>query len=266
MNKKPLKIAVSGASGRMGKLIINEILFRNDISLALAISHEKNPINNPIFKNKNNKIPIFNTLVNTSKLFDVLIDFSNPSGTMKYLEFCVKYNKNIVIGTTGFNAEEKKKIESASKKIRIVLSSNFSIGINIIHNLLKTITPLKGNNSDIEIIDYHHRNKIDAPSGTSIEMGETISKSMSLDLKNNSIYTRHGNIGIRPSKKIGFSSIRAGNIVGKHTIIFANEEEQLEITHKAINRKSFVKGALQAAIWLNSQTIGLFNMNNVLQL
>lgn len=264
MQKKPLRIAVSGASGRIGKLLIKEILQRKDVSLALAISHKNHQTNNSILKNHNITFPIYHSLENTNKLFDVLIDFSHPSGTMKYLKFCKQYNKNIIIGTTGFNTNENKEIQLASEKIKIVLSSNFSIGINLIHNLLKKITVIKGQDSDIEIIEYHHRNKIDSPSGTALEMGKTISESMNLNLINNAIYARYGNLGVRPNKKIGFSSIRAGNIIGKHTVIFANSDEEIEITHKAINRKSFVTGAIKAAIWLQSQKIGLFNMNHVL--
>lgn len=264
MKKKPLKIAISGALGRMGKLLINEIQQRKDLSLNLAIVYNKNQIDDAVLKKNNITIPISHSLKNQNNKFDVLIDFSHPQGTMEYLDFCLKHKKSMVIGTTGFNTQEQKKIYIASKKIKIVKSSNFSIGINIIHNILHNITKTNGKNLDIEIIEYHHRNKIDAPSGTAIELGETILKSMNLKIENNSIFNRYGNTGIRPNQKIGFSSIRAGNIVGKHTILFANNEEQIEITHKAINRLSFVKGAIQAAKWIVFQNAGLFNMQQVL--
>ncbi|BBI01131.1 dihydrodipicolinate reductase [Buchnera aphidicola (Nipponaphis monzeni)] len=270
MNNQNLKIAVTGALGRMGSLLIKEILKKKNIILSLAIVKNKSSVlhfrKQLCIKNKNVNFIICDSLKHQNKKFDILIDFSQPSASMKYLEYCVQHNKHLIIGTTGFNTIENETIKLASKKISIIQSSNFSIGINLIFNLLKDVTSIMSNNSDIEIIESHHRNKVDAPSGTAIEMGKIISKIMKIELDNNSIYHRVGNVGVRPNKKIGFSSIRAGNIIGEHTVMFANNDEEVLITHKAINRLSFIKGVIKAALWLPSQKNGLFNMKHVLNI
>ncbi|HXK00318.1 MAG TPA: 4-hydroxy-tetrahydrodipicolinate reductase, partial [Buchnera sp. (in: enterobacteria)] len=270
MKKKPIRLGISGALGRMGKTLIKEITKEKNVILNTAIVRKKN-----IFVQKDIGeiinigaigIKISTSLEEEIDNFDVLIDFSTPNNTMENLNICAKYKKNIVIGTTGFNQIEKNNIQSISNKIGIILSTNFSIGINIILKLLEITTHAISNDTDIEIIESHHRNKIDAPSGTALTLGETIAKTMKWNLDSNSLYRKKGLIGKREKQKIGFSMIRAGDIVGEHTVIFANTGERLEISHKASNRIPFSQGAIQAAIWLYTKKTGLFNMQDVLNI
>ncbi|CAL4319768.1 4-hydroxy-tetrahydrodipicolinate reductase [Buchnera aphidicola] len=271
MNKtkqKKTRIAIAGAMGRMGITLIKEIQKNKNTILSAALVLKNNPF---ITKDIGEIIGIgrvgvliSDTLDEKQHDFDVLIDFTKSSSTLKYLKQCSMLKKNIVIGTTGFSQEEKSIIQSYSKKIAIVMSSNFSIGINLLLQLVQKTTETIGDKSDIEIIEYHHRNKLDAPSGTALSIGEAIAKVMNWDLKKQSIYSREKNKKIREQNKIGFSTIRAGDIIGKHTVMYASDGEQINITHIASNRHAFSKGAIQAAIWLHQKKIGLFNMEHVL--
>ncbi|UDG80529.1 4-hydroxy-tetrahydrodipicolinate reductase [Candidatus Annandia pinicola] len=264
MNQK-IRIAISGAYGRMGKSIISIIDKIKILQLTVLLINENKTLFNIINKNKLNNIKISKNFENIHDLFDILIDFTCPKSTMKYLSLCYKYKKKIIIGTTGFNEIEKEKIKKYSKKIAILLSSNFSIGINLILNILEKITKIIGNESDIEIIEFHHKNKKDSPSGTALTIGETIAKSMNLSLNKIAIYNRNKFNEKRKKNSIGFSTIRAGDTIGEHTVIFANKGERIEITHKASSRITFAKGALKASIWLNKKKNGLFSMKNVLK-
>ncbi|QCI15837.1 4-hydroxy-tetrahydrodipicolinate reductase [Buchnera aphidicola] len=267
MNKK-VRIAITGPMGRMGQILIKEIQKNEHVSLSAALVQDKHELINKDIGEILGIGKIGVLISNQSNIkqndFDILIDFTKPSSTLKYLEYCNKFNKNIVIGTTGFSKREINIIESCSKNIGIVISSNFSIGINLLLQLVKKTTEIIGNNSDINIIEYHHRNKIDAPSGTALEIGKVISKVMNWDLNTNSIYYQKGITGIRETNKIGFSIIRAGDIVGKHTVMFSSFGEEIKITHTASNRISFAQGAIQSALWIYRQNKGLFNMKDVL--
>ncbi|XBC44773.1 MAG: 4-hydroxy-tetrahydrodipicolinate reductase [Buchnera aphidicola (Schlechtendalia chinensis)] len=273
MQIQPFKIAISGALGKMGKNLIKELYTNHykDISLSAAIVKKgnnlvKKDIGKAIGIGKIG-ISITDSIKSKENNFDLLIDFTNPNNTIKNLNFCALNNKKIVIGTTGFSEAHIKIIKTFSKSIGIVISPNYSIGINIILNLLKKTTPIIGEKFDIEIVDIHHREKKDAPSGTSIEIGKVISKSMNWNFHEKAIYSRSNRTEKRKNNEIGFSSIRAGDIVGEHKVIFANSGEQIEITHKATNRLPFSKGAIQAAQWLMLQKkTGLFNMSNVLNI
>lgn len=206
-----------------------------------------------------------NEIKNIIDKFDVLIDFTAPDNTIKNVLFCKENKKFIVIGTTGFNKKEKNKIMQASLDIGIVLSPNFSIGINLIKKLIQKTTTIIGKKTDIDIIDIHHRNKLDAPSGTAIDIGELIAKIMNIDLEKNSIYLKKGINKKRNKNKIGFSIIRTGNVFGEHSVIFTDENEQIEIKHKAFNRMPFAYGALNAAKWLlKNKKNGLYNMQDIL--
>lgn len=263
MIKEKIKIIISGAFGRMGSEIIKKVSKNSKIQLIAALENEKSKKK----KIKENiKIISINDLKNKKKYnFDIIIDFSHPDYTMKLIEFCFKNNKNIVIGTTGFDKYQLKKIKLYSEKIAIVYSANFSIGINIIHNLIKNICNIIEKKTDIEIIETHHRKKIDAPSGTALQLGKKISNFMKWNFNKSAIFHRHGNIGIRENKKIGFSVIRSGKVIGEHTILFDNHDEQLFITHKAMNRSTFAKGALKSALWVYKKKNGLFNMSHVIK-
>lgn len=264
MNKK-IRIAISGAYGRMGESIINIIDKIKNLQLTVLLVNKNKLSFNNINKNKINNIKISNNFENIYNLFDILIDFTCPKSTMKYLSLCYKYKKKIVIGTTGFNKIEKEEIKKYSRKIAILLSSNFSIGINLMLSILEKITKIIGNESDIEIIEFHHKNKKDAPSGTALTIGETIAKNMNLNLNEIAVYNRNKTNEKRKKNSIGFSTIRAGDTIGEHTVIFANKGERIEITHKASSRITFAKGALKASIWLNEKEKGLFSMKNVLK-
>ncbi|VFP78077.1 4-hydroxy-tetrahydrodipicolinate reductase [Buchnera aphidicola (Cinara cuneomaculata)] len=264
-------VVISGALGRMGKILIKEIKKNKYISLKYGLIknteikyHDNNNQNDLLNKNK-----IFTTLKILKKnknisSFDTIIDFSTPLATIKLIKYCIKNKKKMIIGTTGFNSLQINKIKQASKIIPILYSPNFSIGINMIHKIIEYMSHILGNNSDIEIIESHHRNKIDAPSGTALQLGKIISKTMNWNFKKSAIFSRHGNIGIRKNHTIGFSTIREGITIGEHTVLFSNEYEKISIIHKANNRSVFAKGALQAAIWIYNKKNGLYNMSDVI--
>jgi 4-hydroxy-tetrahydrodipicolinate reductase len=266
--KKKLRIVITGPMGRMGKMLIQETKKNDSISLKAALVQNNSPfIGQDVGKAigiEQIGISISNKLNIKENDFDVLIDFTEPNATLKYLEYCNQFKKNIVIGTTGFSKQNLDIIKKYSKNISIVLSSNFSIGINLMFQLIKNTTKILGHQSDIDIIEYHHRNKIDAPSGTALTMGKIISQVMNWDLSEHSIYYRKGITGIREKEKIGFSSIRTGDIIGKHIVMFSSHGEEITLKHTASNRASFAKGAIASALWLKKQKPGLFDMMDVL--
>ncbi|CAL4319349.1 4-hydroxy-tetrahydrodipicolinate reductase [Buchnera aphidicola (Chaitophorus sp. 3695)] len=267
MHKKIIKIAISGALGKMGKCLIKEIKNFEKLKLNTIIIKKNKDIKKKdskiLKKLKKNKINIY-TKIKNPKDFDILIDFTNPQNTIKNLNFCYKHNKKIIIGTTGLSQENYLDIKKKSKKISILHSTNFSIGINLILNLLKTTTKKIGKRSDIEIIESHHRHKIDSPSGTAITLGKFIAKNMKLNFHDIAVYDRNKSNYHRKKNEIGFSSIRAGKTVGKHSILFSTKGEEITIKHQAFNRKPFSQGALEGAIWIYNKKNGLFTINDVL--
>ncbi|VFP81017.1 4-hydroxy-tetrahydrodipicolinate reductase [Buchnera aphidicola (Cinara kochiana kochiana)] len=266
------KVVISGALGRMGKILIKEIKKNKYIKLIYGLIQKKQMKNylNDDQKSSTNKKNFFTTLnalrKNKNTLsFDTLIDFSTPYTTIKMVEYCIKYKKKMIIGTTGFNPAQMNTIKQASKIIPILYSPNFSIGINVMHKIIQYMSHILGNSADIEIIEAHHRHKIDAPSGTALQLGKIISKSMNWNFSKSAVFSRYGNIGIRKKHTIGFSTIREGNTIGEHTVLFSNDYEKISIVHKAIHRSAFAKGALQAAIWIHSKKTGLYKMSDVLK-
>jgi 4-hydroxy-tetrahydrodipicolinate reductase len=198
--------------------------------------------------------------------FDVLIDFTRPDASMNYIEICRQAGKKVVIGTTGYSDAQKALIAEAADDVGIVMAPNFSVGVNLSLKLLEMTAKVMGDYTDIEVIEAHHRHKVDAPSGTALRMGEVVAAALGRDLKDCAIYGREGDTGARDRKTIGFSTIRAGDIVGEHTVMFADEGERLEITHKASSRMTFANGAVRAASWLGDKPRGLFDMQDVLGL
>ncbi|CAL4319767.1 4-hydroxy-tetrahydrodipicolinate reductase [Buchnera aphidicola (Eriosoma grossulariae)] len=247
-----IKIAISGALGRMGSILIQEIEKNKNLKLTVALTqHHDDLIGEDVGKiinGKENYVKLSKNLKSKNSDFDILIDFTHPKNISEYIQYCTLYNKKIIIGTTGFNTIEKNIIQNAAKKIGIVLSYNFSIGMNIVYKLLQQTTKIIGKNSDIAIIETHHNKKLDKPSGTAITIKEVIQKN------------------IQDDKKIEISSLRMGNITGDHTIIYTHAGERIEITHRAQNRTIFAHGAIQAACWLKNQHKGLFNMQDVLEI
>jgi 4-hydroxy-tetrahydrodipicolinate reductase len=198
--------------------------------------------------------------------FDLLIDFTRPAATMAHLEICRANGKGMVIGTTGLSDEEKERLATAAKDIGIVFAPNMSIGVNLCFKLLDMAAQVMGDDVDIEIIEAHHRFKEDAPSGTALRMGEVVADALRRDLKQCAVYGREGVTGERDRKTIGFETIRAGDIVGEHTVMFAAMGERVEITHKASSRMNFANGAVRAAAWIMEQQKGLYDMQDVLGL
>ena len=265
-----MRIAVVGCSGRMGLSLIKAVDASESTQLSAAVSR---PESDSIGKDAGElagigkkNIVITNDLALVTDQFDVLIDFTRPEPSMDYIELCRQAGKKVVIGTTGYNEEQKSIINETAKEIAIVLAPNMSVGVNLSLKLLEMTAKVMGDYTDIEVIEAHHRHKVDAPSGTALRMGEVIAKSLGRDLKDCAIYGREGNTGERDRKTIGFSTIRAGDIVGEHTVMFADEGERVEITHKASSRMTFASGAVRAATWLKEKNNGLYDMQDVLGL
>jgi len=197
---------------------------------------------------------------------DVLIDFTRPEGTLVHLDACLRHGVRMVIGTTGFNTEQKHRLVDASRTIPIVFAPNMSVGVNVLLRLLEVAAQALGDDYDVEVIEAHHRHKVDAPSGTALRMGEVLAKALNRNLADVAVYGREGVTGERNAKTIGFATIRGGDIVGDHTALFAGTGERIEITHKASSRTTFAQGALRAAAWLVGRSPGLYDMHDVLSL
>ncbi|MGR9087751.1 MAG: 4-hydroxy-tetrahydrodipicolinate reductase [Gammaproteobacteria bacterium] len=265
-----IRVAVAGASGRMGACLIKAADAAKSTELTVAMSRPESPA---VGKDAGELagvgtigVNVVEDLAGVIDRFDVLIDFTRPEASMEIVEICRQAGKKVVIGTTGFSAFQKARIAKAAHDVPIVLSPNMSVGVNLSLKLLEMATRVMGDASDIEIVEAHHRHKIDAPSGTALRMGEVIAATLGRDLKDCAIYGREGNIGARDRKTIGFSTIRAGDIVGEHTVMFADDGERLEITHKASSRMTFANGAVRAAVWLAAKEPGLYDMQDVLGL
>jgi len=264
------KLAVIGASGRMGKALIEAGRMNQALQLVAAIDR---PGNATIGQDAGElagigkiDIPIIDNLQSVVQQFDVLIDFTTPESTLKNLEICHRANKRMGIGTTGLNEQGKQQITTAARDIGIVFAPNMSVGVNLCFKLLDVAARVLNDDIDIEIIEAHHRHKVDSPSGTALAMGEVVAKALKRDLKECAVYGREGRTGERNRQTIGFETIRAGDIVGDHTVMFAGIGERVEITHKATSRMTFAKGAVRAAQWLMSKNKGLYDMQDVLGL
>ncbi|MFO1258355.1 MAG: 4-hydroxy-tetrahydrodipicolinate reductase [Gammaproteobacteria bacterium] len=263
-----LRIAIAGCSGRMGKALTQAVQNDNSIKITAATV-------SPSSKNKNQDIGLIAgieplQIKSTDNLksiiddFEILIDFTNPSATLRHLEICTLHQKKLVIGTTGLTHEQETLLKKSGSNIPILFAPNMSIGINLCFGLLKQAASVLGNSVDIEIIEAHHRHKLDAPSGTALKMGEVIASTLGRDLATVSSHGRQGMGHPRERETIGFSSIRGGDIVGEHTVIFAGEGERLEITHRASQRHVFAQGAIRAAKWLASKEKGFYTMQDAI--
>jgi 4-hydroxy-tetrahydrodipicolinate reductase len=197
---------------------------------------------------------------------DVVIDFTRPEGTLAHLAHCVKLGKSMVIGTTGLSDADRARIQDAAKKIPIVLSPNFAVGVNAVFKLAEVAAGILGDEFDVEILEAHHRHKVDAPSGTALKLGEIVAGTLKRSLKKEAKHGREGDVGARPAKEIGFHAIRGGDIVGEHTVVFAGTGERVEVTVRSQSRATYAMGALRAARWLKGKPAGLYDMANVLGL
>ena len=264
------RIAVMGAAGRMGKILIEAVGQAQDAELTAAVDRPDSSLIGADVGELVAQGKIGVTLAGDLKAvldqFDVLIDFTHPTVTLNNLAICRQAGKAMVIGTTGFSAEEKLQLEAAAKEIPIVFAANYSVGVNLCLKLLDTAARVLADEVDIEIIEAHHRHKVDAPSGTALRMGEVVANALGRDLQKVAVYGREGQTGARERETIGFATVRAGDVVGDHTVLFAAEGERVEITHKASSRMTFAKGAVRAAQWLQNQPAGLYDMQDVLGL
>ncbi len=264
------RIAIVGAGGRMGRVLIQAVqqaegavlggaLERPDSSLVGTDAGELAAVGRL-------GVAVTGDLQAMLPEVDVLIDFTHPTVTLKNVELCRQAGKAIVIGTTGFTEEEKEQLREASREIPVVLAPNFSVGVNLCLKLLDMAARVLGDDVDIEVIEAHHRHKVDAPSGTALRMGEVVAEALGRDLAEVAVYGREGQTGARDRQTIGFATVRGGDIVGDHTVLFAGEGERVEITHKASSRMTFAKGAVRAALWLSGKSNGFYDMQDVLGL
>ena len=241
------KIAITGSNGRMGRALIRAVKINPDVTQGPML-------------NRGDDINL------VLKDFDVLVDFTRPEATLEALSICQNASKAMVIGTTGFSDEALKIIDQASSDIPIVFAPNMSVGVNLTLKLLETTAKVIGTDSNIEIVEAHHRHKVDAPSGTALKMGEVIANALGRDLSECAVYGREGTEQPRDKQTIGFSSIRGGDVVGEHSVTFFMEGERVEITHKASSRMTYANGAIKACQWLTNKANGLYSMQDVLDL
>ncbi|MGE8296418.1 MAG: 4-hydroxy-tetrahydrodipicolinate reductase [Pseudomonas sp.] len=264
------RIAVMGAAGRMGKTLIEAVSQAEGATLSAAIDRADSSLigadAGELVGLGRIGVTLVGDLAAVVDDFDVLIDFTHPSVTLKNLEVCRQAGKAMVIGTTGFTPEEKQQLSEAARQIPIVFAANFSVGVNLCLKLLDTAARVLGDDVDIEIIEAHHRHKVDAPSGTALRMGEVVAEALGRDLQKVAVYGREGQTGARERETIGFATVRAGDVVGDHTVLFAADGERVEITHKASSRMTFAKGAVRSALWLQQRSPALYDMQDVLGL
>jgi 4-hydroxy-tetrahydrodipicolinate reductase len=264
-----IKIAIAGIGGRMGRTLLESVNQAEDMVLHAALEHGSSKLlgrdAGELFGAPCG-VKISSDVEAALKGADVLIDFTRPEGTLHHLEICRKLGVNMVNGTTGFNAQQKAQLGAAGKDIGIVFAPNMSVGVNLVFKLLETASRVLSQGYDIEIIEAHHRHKVDAPSGTALGMGEVIAKTLGRDLEKCAVYGREGVIGERDPSTIGFATVRGGDIVGDHTVMFAGTGERIEITHKASSRATFALGALRAARFLQEHPAGMYDMQDVLGL
>ena len=263
------RLAIAGASGRMGQMLIEAVKNSGDCKLGGALDVASSPsvgTDASAFSGHASGVLIQSDIREGLKNASVLIDFTRPEGTMAHVAACREMGVKLVIGTTGFSDAQKAEIAAASKDVAIVMAPNMSVGVNVTLKLLEMAAKALSSGYDIEIIETHHRHKIDAPSGTALKMGEVVAKALGRDLKGHAVFSREGITGARDPSAIGFSAIRGGDIVGDHTVMFAGIGERIEITHKSSTREGYAEGALRAARFLADKKTGLFDMFDVLNL
>jgi 4-hydroxy-tetrahydrodipicolinate reductase len=264
-----MKIAVAGASGRMGRMLIEAIRNASDAELAGALDVAGAPglgADASGFLGQDSGVLITDKLEQGLADADYLIDFTRPEGTLKHLEYCAAHGIRMIIGTTGFDDAGKAAIAAAAERTAVVFAPNMSVGVNVTMKLLELAAKSFAEGYDIEIIEAHHRHKVDAPSGTALQMGEVVARALGRDLKEVGVFAREGVTGERDPSSIGFATIRGGDIVGDHTVLFAGIGERIEISHKSSSRVTYAHGSLRAARFLAGRDSGLYDMQDVLGL
>ena len=264
------RIAIVGAGGRMGRVLIEAVQETPELELGVAIERPESGLLGTDAGNMAGVGPLGVTLEPDLEAavdrFDTVIDFTRPEGSLAHLETCRRHGRAMVLGTTGFDEEQKVAIEQIAREIPVVFAPNMSVGVNLCLKLLDIAARILGDEVDVEIVEAHHRHKVDAPSGTALRMGEVVASALGRDLKECAIYGREGVTGERDRRSIGFETIRAGDIVGEHTVMFAGLGERVELSHKASSRMTFARGAVRAARWLQDRPAGLYDMQDVLGL
>ena len=264
------RVAIAGAAGRMGRTLIEACRQRPELSLSAALERSGHPSlggdAGVLAGGERLDVTLEPAEQLAQQAFDVLVEFSTPAATLEHLEVCRTLGRGMVIGTTGLSADERDQVAAAAQQVPVVFAPNMSIGVNLCFALLETAAAVLGDSVDIEIIEAHHRHKVDAPSGTALRMGEIVAAALGRDLGAVASYGREGHTGARERETIGFSTVRAGDIVGDHTVLFAAEGERVEITHRAASRMTFAAGAMRAAGWLSARQPGLYDMQDVLGL
>ena len=269
MNPNTLhRVCVAGASGRMGRMLIEAVQQADDCTLSGALDLAGSPAlgqDAAAFLGQASGVPIASDL-STLAGSQCLIDFTRPEGTMAHLRACVQHGVQLVIGTTGFTDAQKAEIAEASQHIAIMMAPNTSVGVNVTLKLLEMAAKALSTGYDIEIVEAHHRHKVDAPSGTALKMGEVIADALGRDLKDCAVYERYGHTGERDPSTIGFATVRGGDVVGDHTVMFLGTGERIEITHKSSSRATYAQGSLRAVRFLAGRANGLYDMFDVLNL
>jgi len=265
----PLRVAIAGTSGRMGRVLIETVLGAGDCQLTVALDRaESASLGQDAGYNLGQQtgVAIRSDVAAALREADVLIDFTRPEGTLAHLAICRELGVNLIVGTTGFDEAGKAALKDASQDIGIVFAPNMSVGVNLTFKLLEMAAKVLAEGYDIEIVEAHHRHKVDAPSGTALRMGEVVADALGRDLKTCAVYGREGVTGARDPSTIGFATVRGGDVVGDHTVMFMADGERVEISHKASSRATFAQGAVRAARWLKQQPAGLYDMQDVLGL
>jgi 4-hydroxy-tetrahydrodipicolinate reductase len=264
-----MKVAIAGGSGRMGRVLIETVLGSKDAQLAAVLEQRGNPY---VGKDAGELVgetcgvTISDDPRSALKSCDVLIDFTRPEGTLAHAAVCRELGVKLVIGTTGFDAQQKDEIAAAAREIAIAMAPNFSVGVNVTFKLLEVAAAALNEGFDVEIVEAHHRHKVDAPSGTALRMGQIVAGALGRDLSKTAVYGREGVTGERKAETIGFATIRGGDVVGDHTVMFLGTGERIEITHRSNSRATYAQGALRAAKFLMNKPNGLFDMQHVLGL
>lgn len=268
--EQQLRVAIAGAAGRMGKNLIDAVNQTEGMRVSAAIDRPGSSLvgadAGELAGIGTLGIEVVDQIEQVIGDFDVMIDFTTPEATLHNIKVCLAQNKKMIIGTTGFDEVGLATLREAAKRIAIVFAANFSVGVNLCLKLLKQAAEVLNEGYDVEIIEGHHRHKVDAPSGTALRMGEVIADTLDRDLKQCAVYGREGITGARDPNTIGFATVRAGDIVGDHTVLFATEGERVEITHKASSRMTFAKGAARSCLWVADKENGLYDMQDVLNL
>jgi len=262
------RVCIAGASGRMGRMLIEAVQQADDCTLSAALDLPGSPalgLDASGFMGQASGVAIASDL-DAMAGSQYLIDFTRPEGTMEHLRACVRHGVKLIIGTTGFTDEQKAEIAEAAKSISIMMAPNMSVGVNVTLKLLEMAAKALNTGYDIEIVEAHHRHKVDAPSGTALKMGEVIADALGRDLKDCAVYERYGHTGERDPGTIGFATVRGGDVVGDHTVMFLGTGDRIEITHKSSSRATYAQGSLRAARFLADKPTGLYDMFDVLGL